>query len=142
MRKIFGIFILAGAVVSAPLAAAQSSGVKDREAAELRVENQMVKMNTLAEALSRNLGQLHYLRTLCFGEQDQTWRDYAGKMMTMETGSDSARRRTLIRAFNAGFYHEKDRFDACSEDVSIDAAAISENARHLAGMLGDPYRER
>jgi len=112
----------------------------EREVAEMRVEADMVKMKNLTEALSRNLGQLHYLRTLCFGNQDQQWRDFASKMMNIESGNDSAQRRNLIRAFNSGYYLEKDRFEACSEEVSIDVAAISENARQISGMLGDPYR--
>ena len=140
MRYIATIIIGAALLASPAFAQIDEPVDKEREAAELRVEDQMVRMNTLAEALAKNLGQLHYLRTLCFGDQDQTWRDYAGQMMTMETGADSSRRRTLIRAFNAGYYHEKDRFDACSQAVSVDVAAIAENARHLAGMLGDPYR--
>lgn len=112
----------------------------EREVAEMRVEADMVKMKNLTEALSRNLGQLHYLRTLCFGNQDQKWRDFASKMMNVESGNDSEQRRNLIRAFNSGYYLEKDRFDACSEDLSVDVAAISENARQISGMLGDPYR--
>lgn len=115
---------------------------KAREAAELRVENDMVTMSNLVEALSKNLGQLHYLRTLCFGVNDQTWREQTSAMMDVEAPSDQARRRQLIRAFNAGYYEEKDRFSECSKNVSVDAAALSENARSIAVMLGDPYRER
>ncbi len=122
--------------------AAREAALKAREAAELRVERDMVKMDNLVDAMARNLGQLHYLRTLCFGDGDQTWRDLASKMMTMESGNDAARRRELVGAFNAGFYLEEKRFDACSEAVAVDAAALAENGRHIASMLGDPYRER
>lgn len=119
----------------------QTEAEKAREAAELRVEADMVKMNNLVEALAKNLGQLHYLRTLCFGSDDQKWRDYASKMMNLEAGNDSARKRNLVRAFNVGYYQEKDRFETCSQSVSVDAAALAENGRHIASMLGDPYRE-
>ena len=120
---------------------AREAALKAREAAELRIERDMVKMKNLVDAMARNLGQLHYLRTLCFGEGDQTWRDFASKMMTMESRDDAARRRELVGAFNAGFYLEEERFDACSEAVAVDAAALAENGRHIASMLGDPYRE-
>ena len=113
-----------------------------REAAELRVERDMVKMKNLVDAMARNLGQLHYLRTLCFGDDDQKWRDLASKMMTMEAGDDPARKRQLVGAFNAGYYLEEKRFDVCTKDVSVDAAALAENGRHIASMLGDPYREK
>ena len=123
-------------------AAAKKAALKAREEAELRVEADMVTMNSLVEALSKNMGQLHYLRTVCFGPDDQKWRDYASRMMNIETAGDSADRRQLIRAFNAGYYQEEGRHPQCSNAVATDAAALSENGRHLSAMLGDPYRER
>lgn len=123
-------------------AAAKAAALKAREEAELRVEADMVTMNNLVEALSKNLGQMHYLRTLCFGQGDQKWRNYASDMMTIETAGDSAQRRQLIRAFNAGYYQEEGRHSRCSNAVSADAAALAENGRHISTMLGDPYRER
>lgn len=114
---------------------------KARDAAERRVEADMVKMSNLVEALSKNLGQLHYLRTLCFGDEDQKWRQLASKMMNLEAGPDAAKKRNLVRAFNVGYYQEQERFDTCTQSVSVDAAALAENGRHIASMLGDPYRE-
>ena len=113
-----------------------------REAAELRIEEDMVAMTSLVEALSKNLGQIHYLRTLCFGANDQKWREYGERMMTVEANGDADRHRQLVRAFNAGYYQEKERHTQCSKDVSVDVAALSENGRHISSMLGDPYRER
>ncbi len=120
----------------------KAAALAARELAERRVESDMQTMSNLVEALSKNLGQLHYLRTLCFGENDQTWRVQTSAMMDVEAPKDQARRRQLIRAFNAGYYEEKDRFKTCAKNVSVDAAALSENARNIAVMLGDPYRER
>ena len=116
--------------------------MKARENAELRIEQDMVTMTNLVEALSKNLGQIHYLRTLCFGPNDQKWRDYGQRMMTVEANGDADRHRQLVRAFNAGYYQEKDRHTACSKQVSVDVAALAENGRHISSMLGDPYRER
>ena len=137
------IALIIGALLFAAPAAAQTDAdsEKARLDAELRVEADMVKMNNLVEALAKNLGQLHYLRTLCFGTSDQKWREYATEMMNVEAGVDSARRKNLVRAFNTGYYQEKDRHFTCSEAVSVDVAALSENGRHIASMLGDPYRE-
>ncbi len=112
-----------------------------REEAELRVESEMVQLNSIVEATAMNLGQLHFLRTLCFGDGDQKWRNYASQMMDIEAPGDSARRKNLIKAFNKGYYLENDRHSGCSESVALDVAALAENARNLAGMLGDPYRE-
>ncbi|MEP3654555.1 MAG: TIGR02301 family protein [Litorimonas sp.] len=115
---------------------------KAREAAELRVEQDMVTMTSLVEALSKNLGQIHYLRTLCFGPNDQKWRDYGQRMMTVEANGDQDRHRQLVRAFNAGYYQEKERHTQCTNQVSVDVAALAENGRHISSMLGDPYREQ
>lgn len=113
-----------------------------REAAEIRIEQDMVTMTSLVEALSKNLGQIHYLRTLCFGLNDQKWREYGQRMMTMESEGDPERHKQLVRAFNAGFYQEKERHSACTQQVSVDVAALAENGRHISSMLGDPYREQ
>ena len=122
-------------------AEARKAALKAKEEAELRIEEDMVTMGSLVEALAKNLGQLHYLRTLCFGKNDQKWRVRAGEMMTLEAPGDDTRRRELVRAFNAGYYKEESRHAKCSQSVSIDAAALAENGRSVASMLGDPYRE-
>lgn len=111
-----------------------------REVAELRVESEMVQLNSIVEAMAMNLGQLHYLRGLCY-ENDQKWRSFAGQMIDLEAPNDSGRRHNLTQAFNKGFYLEQDRHNNCSQAVLHDVAALSENGRQLAGMLGDPYRE-
>lgn len=112
-----------------------------REAAELRIEEDMVKMTSLLEALAKNLGQMHYLRTLCFGEEDQVWRNYMAQMMEVEAADDSETQREMTQAFNAGYYLEQQRHTSCNESVSVDVAALAENGRSVARMLGDPYRE-
>ncbi|MBL4871701.1 MAG: TIGR02301 family protein [Robiginitomaculum sp.] len=116
--------------------------VKAMEQAENRIDDNMVTMTNLVEALSNNLGQLHYLRTLCFTQDDQKWRKQASAMMTLEVPKDSARRRQLIRAFNAGYYEQKERYTICSNTVAIDVAVLAENGRRLSVMLSDPYREQ
>ncbi len=123
-------------------AAAKAAAIKAREEAEARVDADMVTMSNLVEALSKTLGQMHYLRTLCFGNTDQKWRNNASAMMDIEDGDNTQRRRELIRAFNAGYYEEQKRHERCSQSVSIDAAAISENGRRISAMLSDPFRER
>lgn len=121
--------------------AAEAAALAAREAAEIRVEDDMVQMNNLVEALSKNLGQLHFLRTLCFGLDNQMWRDRTATLIALEAGEDDTQRTTLERAFNAGYYEEQSRYQSCSQQVSVDAAALAENARNLATMLGDPFRE-
>lgn len=142
MRSIFVILLLL-----LPLStAAQTAPTEDerraaREAAELRIEADMVRMTSLVEALAKNLGQMHYLRTLCFGDDDQRWREYMSEMLDIEAPGDTPKQRELTQAFNAGFYLEKGRHTVCSPSVSADVAALAENGRSVSRMLGDPYRE-
>ncbi len=125
-------------------AGAQDAGTDPqtaREEAELRVESEMVQLNSMVEALAMNLGQLHYLRGLCYTKSDQKWRTYASQMIEVETPDDGERRSNLIQAFNKGYYLEEARHSECSQKVALDVAALAENGRQLAGMLGNPYRE-
>lgn len=124
-----------------PAQAQDSTTLTELEKAETRIDENMVTMSNLVEALSHNLGQLHYLRTLCFTKDDQKWREQASVMMDIEVPKDSSRRRQLIRAFNAGYYEQQERYEECSNEVAIDVAALAENGRRLSVMLSDPYRE-
>lgn len=132
--------VIVPAMSSAQTSANEIDPQKAREEAELRVESEMVQMNSIVEAMAMNLGQLHYLRTLCFTLTDQKWRTYASQMMDVEAPGDGPRRENLVKAFNKGFFLEQERHTTCSQAVSLDVAALAENSRNLAGMLGDPYR--
>jgi uncharacterized protein (TIGR02301 family) len=143
MKRILSILLM---LIALPATAqtdtpSEAEMQKQAELAESRIDENMVTMSNLAEALSNHLGQLHYLRTLCYGSEDQKWRIKASDMMNVETPGDGSRRRELIRAFNAGYYAQKDHHQSCSGSVAIDVAALSENGRRLSEMLGDPYRE-
>lgn len=139
---LFAALMTVGTSADAQTAKERREALKAREKAEKRIEADMVAMSSLVEALSKNMGQLHYLRTLCYGNGDQKWRDHAQQMMTIEAKGNETKQSTLTRAFNAGYYEEEARHAKCSKAVSVDAAAIAENGRHISTMLGDPYRER
>ena len=141
MRALLAILIC----LTPAFAFAQDSSEEERraarEAAELRVEADMVKMTSLVEAMAKNIGQMHFLRTLCFGEGDQQWRDYMVGMIAIEASDDNKKQRELTQAFNAGFFQEQNRHETCSPALANDVAALAENGRSVARMLGDPYRE-
>lgn len=142
MRFVFAIaLLLLLLTVSANAQQTDEQRLAAREAAELRIEADMVRMTSLVEALSKNLGQMHYLRTLCFGEDDQHWRNYMASMLDIEAPGDTAKQRELTQAFNAGFYQEQVRHKVCDQSVSADVAALAENGRSVSRMLGDPFRE-
>jgi uncharacterized protein (TIGR02301 family) len=141
LSALFSFALLASpALAQTSEAEARRAALEAREAAERRVEDGMITMTSLVEAMAKNLGQMHYLRTLCFGANDQYWRDYMSQMLELESGENYDQRRELTRAFNTGYYEEQARHSQCSEAVAVDVAALAENGRSLASMLGDPYR--
>ena len=64
-----------------------------------------------------------------------------GGPLEIEAATDTALQRDLTRAFNAGYYKEEEHHPDCNQSVSVDVAALVENGRSIARMLGDPYRE-
>lgn len=138
-------FLIIAICLTVPFGAAAQEANQDpqeaRTEAELRVEAAMVQLNSIVDAMAMNLGQLQYLRALCLGRTDQKWRTYASQLIEMESPNDGARRETLIQAFNKGYYLEEGRHGVCSDAAVLDVAALAENGRKLAGMLGHPYRE-
>jgi len=160
MKRFFLILLLCSSwlVTGAMSASAQTAPVKpDAEAdttkpkvdsrklaqqVTARVEKQMTTMTDLPEALANTLGQLHFLRTLCFGRNDQKWRNLAADMMRREAGGRMSYHQQLIRAFNAGYYQQQANIHQCNQMAAIEVAALAENGRRLAVMLGDPYREQ
>lgn len=143
MRAILLIFLL---IMPASALAqiddeAREAALKAREEAERRIEADMVQMTDLVEIMAKNLGQMHYLRTLCFGLGDQQWREYMEQLLDVEAPDDTSRQRDLTQAFNAGFYQAQERHERCDASVSTDVAALAESGRSVANMLGDPYRE-
>lgn len=148
MRHWLCISLLLLPVMLTPMAAQaqtdeerRAEAMKAREAAELRVEADMVQLTSLVEAMARTLGQLHYLRTLCFGPGDQQWRQSMARMLDIEAPGDPGKQGELTQAFNAGYYLQQDRHSQCSTELSVDVAALAESGRSIATMLGDPYRE-
>ncbi|HHL43423.1 MAG TPA: TIGR02301 family protein [Hellea balneolensis] len=139
------VLVIVALCLFSPVFAQETSSTDPEKHAETinrEIDQNMVTMSNLVEALANNLGQLHYLRTLCYSDRDQKWRNTAANLMNLEAPKPSARRKQLIRAFNNGYYMQKERYQTCEPTVSIDVAALAENGRRLSLMLADPYREQ
>lgn len=119
-----GLFLMLAVPAFAQTTPSTPDLKKEARKAEARIDENMVTMSNLIEALSNHLGQLHFLRTLCYGDDDQKWRQTASDMMNVETPGDGTRRRELIRALNAGYYSQKERYQRCSSTVAVDVAAL------------------
>lgn len=89
--------------------------------------------------LSETLGEAHAIRSLCNGDQDQTWRDYMFRMLNMEGPSGSPRRSAMTSAFNRGFRNQSSRNTACTPDLPRLEAQIAARGRALAESVASSY---
>ena len=114
-------------LVGAPLpATAQEAAVKE---APIEV------LTDLAETL----GQAHAIRSLCNGDEDQTWRNYMFTMLNMEGPSGSPRRSAMTSAFNRGFRTQQNDTKSCTPDTSKLEAQIAARGRSLAETAANSY---
>lgn len=91
--------------------------------------------------LSRVLGGAHYLRILCRGRGDQTWRDAMTRLIDIEAPAPGGRRSAMADAFNAGYRAEEERFPACSPEAEAVESALKAKGRRLSAALAAPHRQ-
>ena len=78
------------------------------------------------------LGNAHYLRLLCVGRSDQSWREYMRQLLDREGG---ARRTDLIDAFNAGYRAGEERFPSCTQGAKSQETELKAQGLRLAETL-------
>ncbi|MDZ4775482.1 MAG: TIGR02301 family protein [Alphaproteobacteria bacterium] len=82
--------------------------------------------------LANVLGQAHYLRLLCAGRSDQSWREYMRQLLDREGGP---RRTDLVDAFNAGYRAGEERFPACTPGAQTQEGELKSQGLRLADTL-------
>ena len=90
--------------------------------------------------LSRVLGGAHYIRILCVGRGDQTWREMMSRLIDLEAPVAGAQRSAMVEAFNAGYRSEEERFPACSPEAQAVEAELKGKGRRLSAALAAPHR--
>ena len=89
--------------------------------------------------LAETLGEAHAIRSLCNGDQDQTWRNYMFSMLNMEGPTGSPRRSAMTSAFNRGFRNQSSRNRSCTPDLPGLEAQIAARGRALAESVAASY---
>lgn len=120
-----------GAVCVLSAGAAQAQDPRPPLTAET-AESRRTQYNEELRQLSSVLGGAHYLRILCVGRQDQSWRLFMTAMLDREGG---ARRRDLVDAFNAGYRDMELRFPACSPDAQTQETLLKNQGARIADTL-------
>lgn len=90
--------------------------------------------------LSRVLGGAHYIRILCVGRGDQTWREAMTRLIDLEAPIPGAQRSAMVEAFNAGYRSEEERFPSCSPEAQAVEAELKGKGRRLSAALAAPHR--
>ena len=89
--------------------------------------------------LAETLGEAHAIRSLCNGDEDQTWRNYMFSMLNMEGPTGSPRRSAMTSAFNRGFRTQSSRNRSCTPDLPGLEAQIAARGRMLAESVAASY---
>jgi len=88
--------------------------------------------------LAATLGEAHAIRSLCNGDNDQTWRNYMQNLMDLEAPS-GARRSSLTSAFNRGYRTQSSRHKSCTPDLPSVEAQIAARGRAIAETIAQSY---
>jgi uncharacterized protein (TIGR02301 family) len=90
--------------------------------------------------LAAVLGEAHAIRTVCNGDNDQTWRNYMMSMIDLEAPT-GPRKSSLTSAFNRGFRTQSGRTSSCTSDLVQVEAAIAARGRAIADAVAASYLE-
>lgn len=82
--------------------------------------------------LAQVLGGAHYLRVLCVGRGDQSWRQFMVAMLDREGGQ---RRTDLVDAFNVGYRDSELRFPSCTPAAQGYETELKNQGMRLADTL-------
>lgn len=88
-------------------------------AAPPATENKPAPYDGRLERLSEILGAVHYLRSLCLKEKEDTWRTAMEELISMEAGNEQGRKERLTAAFNRGYRSFASVYASCTEQAVV-----------------------
>jgi len=90
------------------------------------------------QELAQTLGQAHWIRILCNGDQDETWRRYMQDLLELE-GREGDQHTALVGAFNQGFRSLRTTYKACTDDMKVAEGKLAAHGKDLADQLARSY---
>jgi uncharacterized protein (TIGR02301 family) len=90
--------------------------------------------------LAHVLGGAHYIRILCSGKADQTWRQQMQKFMDLEGPPGTPRRALMVQEFNEGYREQEQRYSSCSPDAQSAENTLKAQGARFAKALAVRYR--
>ena len=86
------------------------------------------------------LGGAHYIRILCAGKGDQSWRLQMQKFMDLEGPPGTPRRALMVQEFNEGYREQEQRYSGCSPDAQGAENTLKTQGARYAKALAARYR--
>jgi uncharacterized protein (TIGR02301 family) len=126
MRSLGAALALTALVLAGPAAAQALAPLEETPEARRKAYAEE------ARGLALVLGSSHYLRVLCDGRGDQSWRNFMRDFLDREA---AMRRSVLIDAFNEGYRDTEARFPACGPAARQEEAALKAQGLRLADTL-------
>jgi len=93
------------------------------------------------QELAQTLGQAHWIRVLCNGDQDETWRRYMQDLLELE-GREGDQHTALVGAFNQGFRSLRTTYKSCTDDMKTAESKLAAHGKDLADQLARSYLGR
>lgn len=90
------------------------------------------------QELAQTLGQAHWIRVLCNGDQDETWRRYMQDLLELE-GREGDQHTALVGAFNQGFRSLRTTYTACTDSMKVAEGKLAAHGKELADQLARSY---
>jgi uncharacterized protein (TIGR02301 family) len=85
--------------------------------------------------LSKWLGQAHFLRVLCTGRSDQSWREKMQVILDRDARSDEALRAQMIEGFNSGYTVLEGDYTSCVPEIKEVEAETFKKAAGSAATI-------
>jgi uncharacterized protein (TIGR02301 family) len=128
--------VLIAAALIAAIGAAEAQGNRPPADPTVQVNN----YDDALGGLSRVLGGAHYLRILCSGRGDQSWRAQMGRLMDLEGAPGTPRRALMAQEFNNGYREQEVQFSSCSPAAQAAEQGLKAKGARYSTALAARYR--
>lgn len=129
--------ILASAVLSGGASGARAETAED--AAPAVTYDRPPPYEDRLLRLAEILGSVQYLRDLCSGETETTWRESMQALLDAETADESQRREILTAGYNRGFRAFASVYASCTDAARVAEARYRREGATLVSEIVARY---
>lgn len=131
----FLLLVAAGAVAQETAPDAQSPQASVQSPPLPAAEEKATPYDQRLIRLAEILGSVHYLRNLCVGRPEDSWRRSVQELIDKETADEPRRRERLTGAFNRGYRTFASVYTTCTEPATLAEARYRAEGATLASEI-------